>query len=273
MAERSVLSRRLVVASAAACAILFTNLVTNLAAAQQAGPAGTRLPIIPVGPAPREGLYAAADDVEFMVDHRTGQPRLRFVDADEIFYLTSEPAMAGGRILKVDTGETAIAVSPWGGVTLYSRQTPNGVPAERGGEASGFELRPVPAKDIKLFAARLSQRLADRQSLAIGFASDWVALERDAALRGLAADAMRNATFALETLAASRATRAMLVGRLHAVRVAAATAKSATLQNDVLVVTFEPQGGPASRPSSLAIALAIEARLSASAGNSGAVIP
>ncbi len=273
MAESSVLSRRFIVAGIASTAVLFANLVTSLAAAQQAGPAGTRLPIVPAGPAPREGLYATADDIEFMVEHRDGQPRLRFVEAEEIFYLTSEPAMAGGRVLKFDTGETALAVSPWGGVTLYSRRTPIGVPAERGGDANGFEPRPVAAKDIKLFAARLSQQLADKQNLAIGFASDWAVLEHDAQLRALAADSMRNATYALELLATSREMRAVLADRLHAVRVAAAAEKSATLQNEVLVVTFEPQNGPASRPSSLAIARAVEARLSASAGNRGAVIP
>jgi hypothetical protein len=39
------------------------------------------------------------------------------------------------------------------------------------------------------------------------------------------------------------------------------------LQNEVLVVTYVTQGGPAARPASLAIAEAIEARLTASAGN------
>ncbi len=227
----------------------------------------SRLAIIPAGPAPREGHYVGADDVEFMIDQATGQPRLRFADSEEIFYLTSEPALAGGRVLKFDTGETAIAVSPWGGVTLYSRHRPAGMPAERSDDLRTFEPRAVPAKDIKLFAAKLSQRLADRQNLAVGFATDWDGLARDKKVRALAADSMRNATYALELLAASRAMRSVLASRLHAVRVTASTTKTATLQNEVLVVTYVTQGGPAARPSSLAIAEAIEARLTASAGN------
>jgi hypothetical protein len=219
-----------------------------------------RLPITPTGPAPRAGHYMAADDVEFLIDHLGGQPRMRFTHTDEVFYLTSEPAALGGRVLKHDTGEVALQVTGWGGVTLYTRKARAGLPAERIGDGPSLDPKAVPARDTKIFAARLSQRLADRHNLAVGFATDWGLLEREAGLRRIALDSMRNATYALEELASVRTTRANL-RRVHVIRIIAGATSAATLQNEVLLVSFAAQRGAAARPSSLAIANALQARL------------
>ena len=233
-------------------------LFPNALPAQEPPP--QRLTIPPSLAAPQDGIYATGDDPSFMIDHAQGQTRLRFVGSDEIFYLSSERSTLGGRVLKYDTGEKALAVSGWGGVTLYSQSAPSGTPAERVGEAVPIDPAPVLSHQTKYFAAGLSQRLADRESLAIGFATRWDLLSHEDMARALATDAMRNATYAIEQLAKSRARRSALAAKLRVVRIVAGNAKSAMLQDDVLVVTFSPAGGPSARPSSLAILQALSSK-------------
>ena len=69
--------------------------------------------LAPTPQLPGDGIYLAGD-LMFMVTHLAGQVRLRFTDKDEIFYLVSEPASLGGRVLKYDTGEVALQVAGWG---------------------------------------------------------------------------------------------------------------------------------------------------------------
>jgi hypothetical protein len=173
----------------------------------------------------------------------------------------------GGRVLRQDTGEVALTVSSWGGVTLYTRKRPNGIPAERSADTPALDPKPVSGRDTKLFAARLSQRLADRHNLAIGFAANWELLERQDAIRALAVDSMRNAAYALEELAGTRGMRGSLAARINAVRVIMGAAKGTNLRNEngvqFLIVTFAPLGGPSARPSSLSISRTIMERLGA----------
>ena len=219
-----------------------------------------KLAIAPSLPAPQDGVYAVGEDPSFMIDHAFGMTRLRFVGSDEVFYLSSEPSTLGGRVLKYDTGETALAVTGWGGVTLYSKSAPSGTPAERIGEPAPVDPMPVSSHDAKYFAAALSQRLADRDNLAIGFATRWEWLSNEDTARALATDAMRNATYAIEELANSRERRNSLVARLRVVRIVAGTSRNVDVQGDALVVTFSQAGGPAARPSSLAIFEAISGK-------------
>ena len=93
-----------------------------------------------------------------MIDVENDQIRLRFLDSDEIFYLTSEPAPFGGRVLKYDTGEVALQVAGWGGLTLYTEDERGGVPAERADdETDNFQPAPVTARDVRAFALKLAQ--------------------------------------------------------------------------------------------------------------------
>lgn len=212
-----------------------------------------RLLLPPLAPAPANGRYLADDQLRFMIDVEDDQIRLRFIDSDEIFYLTSEPAPLGGRVLKYDTGEVALQVAGWGGLTLYTESDRGGVPAERADdEADGFEPAPVAAKDVKGFALKLAQDLAITHDFGVGFAADWDELAQGDGVRALAVDAMRNAALALGRLAAMPE-REALADRFHVVRVMAASEPGARMQDGVLVISYTPEGGPSARPSSRAI--------------------
>ncbi|HXJ02891.1 MAG TPA: DUF4908 domain-containing protein [Micropepsaceae bacterium] len=229
------------------------------ALAQQAAPPA-RLLLTPSAPLPHDGTYIANDKVAFTVDHRDGQVRLRFLDDDEVFYLSSEPAPMGGRVLKYDTGAVALQVTGWGGLTLYTMEARNGLPAELNEAIQSVDPPPVDAKQVKAFAAKLAEDLSAAEDFAVGFAADWDNLAQSDELRSLGCDAMRNVAYALKQLGKS-GRRARLSERIHIIRVIRGTKPGVTMQKGILAVTIAPQEGPSARPSSLAIEQAIEAAL------------
>jgi hypothetical protein len=216
-------------------------------------PPTVRLLLPPLAPAPANGRYLADDQLRFMIDVQNDQIRLRFLDSDEVFYLTSEPAPVGGRVLKYDTGEVALQVAQWGGLTLYTEDERGGVPAEHADdEIDNFQPPAVAAKDVRAFALRLAQGLEQTHDFGVGFAADWDELAQGEGTRGLAVDAMRNAAYALDRLAETPERKA-IAERFHLVRVTAAAEPGVRMQDGVLVISYTPEGGPSARPSSRAI--------------------
>jgi len=216
-------------------------------------PPQARLLLPPVAPAPTDGRYLADDQLRFMIKVDGDQIRLRFLDSDEVFHLTSEPAPLGGRVLKYDTGEVALQVAGWGGITLYTDSERGGIPAERADdEVDRFEPSPVAAKDVKGFALKLAQGLEQTHDFGVGFVADWDELGQGDGVRALAIDSMRNAAYALDKLATGPE-RASIADRFHLVRVTAAPEPGAKMQDGVLVINYTPEGGPSARPSSRAI--------------------
>ncbi len=228
--------------------------------AQEGDVPAWRLPITPTTPAPEDGHYNAGEEVEFWVDHNgEGEhARLRFVGSEEIFYLTSDPSTLGGRVLKYDTGDVALAVSSWGGVTLYTRRSPNGIPVERMGDAPDLDPAPVQAGQIQNLAQTLARNLAASENLAVGFAANWERVSRGNRMRALAVDSMRNASIALTELASTEATRSAFAERIRVIRVVASNNSDLRVANETVTISLDASGEPWERPSSRAIIRAIE---------------
>jgi Domain of unknown function (DUF4908) len=223
----------------------------------QRSPPPTRLLLTPSTPLPRDGTYIANDRLAFAVDHRGAQVRLRFLDNDEVFYLSSETAPLGGRVLKYDTGATALQVTGWGGITLYTVQAKGGLPVEYDDETPNVDAPPVAGSEVKAFAAKLAQDLSAAEDFAVGFAADWDKLAQSDELRALGCDAMRNVAYALKDVAKT-GRRSVISDRVHIIRVIQGTKPGVTMKNGILAVTIAPQLGPSARPSSLAIARALQ---------------
>jgi len=61
---------------------------------------------------------------------------MRFAGQPEIYVLYADYGSLGGRVLKYDSGAIAIQVAGWGGMTLYTDDQPQGLPAVRTGDSS-----------------------------------------------------------------------------------------------------------------------------------------
>ena len=175
----------------------------------------------------------------------------------ETFVLYPDRTSLGGRVLKYDSGETAIRVAGWGALTLYTDTQPNGVPATRNGDAPPFPSTPVSVEDVQSIAAQDGARLAQTRHLHIAFTANWSVLETDAELRATAFSALENTARGIERFVHDGQTRKLIAA--HIARVTLATGRLATLklQDKTLIVTFDPERGYAGSASSRAIARAL----------------
>ena len=74
---------------------------------------------------------------------------LRFAGRAENFVLKMDRGSLGAKMLKYDTGTTAIRVSVWGGMTLYTQDAPQGVPATYQGAAPAPDTLSVSADELQ----------------------------------------------------------------------------------------------------------------------------
>ncbi len=86
------------------------------------------------------GRYQAGDDTVFEIAPAGRNYLLRFADSPEVFVLYVDHASLGGRVLKYDSGKTALQIAGWGGMTLYTDAKPGGLPALRTGDATPPQL-------------------------------------------------------------------------------------------------------------------------------------
>ncbi|MGH6870729.1 MAG: DUF4908 domain-containing protein [Rhizomicrobium sp.] len=119
------------------------------------------------------GAYLAGDSVKFTLVPSQGDFLVRFQDSPEVFVLFADSASLGGRVLKYDSGETAMTVAVWGGMTLYTDAQPNGLPVERVGDAFPPSPPTIGPGEMQNQMNAESQRLFAARRLQIGFNVDW----------------------------------------------------------------------------------------------------
>ncbi len=204
------------------------------------------------------GSYAAGDDLHFTLDPYGDKFLLRFVDDPEIYVLYTDHASLGGRELKYDSGETALLVSGWGGMTLYTDGNPAGLPAVRDGDSFPPSISAISLSDMQEAAQDEAEHLAYVRRITLSFDADWNGLAGDSNLRALAFDALQNAARGLERFAANPAGRSALSEKVTAVKLTQSSKPTIALNGKTLVVTFTPPRGYAGRASSRAIARALE---------------
>jgi hypothetical protein len=200
------------------------------------------------------GNYLAGDHVKFTLDAVGGNFLLRFDGSPEVFVLYADHASLGGRVLKFDSGETAIQVAVWGGLTLYTDAQPGGLPAVRTGDSVSPAPQSLGLSDIQNAAADEAQHLAYTRRLQLSFTADWSSLN-DGATRAYAFDTLENVARGLDRFAASPQGRDALARRVDTVAIALSGGRpTLSLNGRTLVVTFNPWQGFLGRASSRAIA-------------------
>lgn len=203
------------------------------------------------------GAYAAGDTVKFSLAGYGNNYLFRLEGSPEIFVLYVDHGSLGGRVLKYDSGETALTVAGWGGITLYTDAQPGGLPAVRMSDDAVPVLPTLSVQDIQNAASDDAEKLAYVRRLNIQFVADWSALNDNIAMRTYAYDTMENAARGIERFTASAAARDAFVKRIGAVALQTAAHPTLALKGRTLVVTFNPGESFAGRASSRAIARAL----------------
>jgi hypothetical protein len=207
------------------------------------------------------GTYLAADKIAFSLDADGANYLLRFDGSPEVYVLYTDNASLGGRVLKYDSGETALQVSGWGGITLYTDPDPRGLPAVRTGDSAAPAPPTTSVSDIQNAAQDDAEHLAYVRRLNLAFTADWSAIADNPAARACALDAMDNAARGLDRFAASAASREAVTRRVNMVMLSVAVRPAVMMNGKTLVVTFDPKRGFVGRASSRAIARALKTLL------------
>jgi len=203
------------------------------------------------------GEYQAGENVKFSLDAGDGYYLLRFDGSPEVFVLYSDYTSLGGRVLKFDSGETAIQITGWGGMTLYTDASPGGLPAVRTGDDEPPALQPVSLADMQNATGDESEHLAYMRRINLIFDADWKALAADDSLRARCFDALENVARGIDRFAANPAARKILAARFNRVVIAVSEKPTLSTREKTIVATFNPDKGYRGRASSRAIARAL----------------
>jgi hypothetical protein len=203
------------------------------------------------------GSYVAADSIHFTIEPFGDKYLFRVGNEPEVFVLHMDHAALGSRVLKYDTGGTALQVSGWGGLTLYPDGDPTGLPAVREGDSEPPSLLNVSLPEMQAAAQDEGQHLAYARQLNIVFSADWQRLNEDANARALAFDSLQNVARGLDHFSSRDDARNALLKRVDSVKIAIAKKTGVELNGKTLVVAIDPDRGYAGRSSSHAIARAL----------------
>jgi hypothetical protein len=236
-------------------AILFAlfAILTSVGGARPQDQLGARMSQERIGDV-RPGTYSAGDQLKFTLNRYLDRYLLRFIGDTEIFVLNADHGSLGGRVLKYDSGATALQVSGWSAITLYTDTQPSGLPADRTGDAMLPAVRLVSLTDMQRAAADETDHLAYSRGVHVAFLAEWPLLAGDRAMRAFAFDAMQNAARGIDRFAKSAAARAALTARVDTVQLLASGRPLMTLRGKTLNVAFNPTQGFSGRASSRAIA-------------------
>jgi len=203
----------------------------------------------------QSGLYSTDGKDSFTLQpYGRGKYLLRFTGGNEQFVLTVERGSLGTKWLKYDTGATALRVSVWGGLTLYTRDNPGGVPANRQDDAPPPGVLSVSAAEFQTALNDETSHLAYAQKVPLKFSADPAVLAATPEIRGRAFDALVNAAQGIERFVAqSSSARQSLMKRVNQVKLAEGGKPTISIVGQVLLVSFVPGEGHEGHASSLAI--------------------
>ena len=201
------------------------------------------------------GTYQAGENVIFTLARWNDKYLLRFNGDPETYVLYPSSTTMGGRILKYDTTATAISVSGWGGITIYTDAKPGGLPAVRADEHDPAIPVPQPAtfSELQRAAEDESAHLAYVRDVKVAFIADWDRLSQHPNSWAQAFEAMENAGRGIEQFTANARNRQVVMRHLQAVRFQDGMRPAIAITGKTLLVTFDASKNFAGRPSSRAI--------------------
>ena len=211
---------------------------------------------------PPVGIYrdSGDNDPPFILDRSTPSVMLlRFGDSQEVWLLTAHPASRGDVIYKNDIGEAMLRATRLGGLTVFTPDRPEGMPAAFVADAPPMRLSPAPS--LSAFLVRMSVAAA-RASRAVQHGIVFDAHDQTTDALPIFIDAA-NVTAEAVVVLAKRPDGRRLLARLVRVSFLPGHKPSVTMTNGVLEVVVAGKATSvvavvAGRPSSRWIELALE---------------
>jgi hypothetical protein len=203
--------------------------------------------------APSGRFQAEGGDV-FVLDRTGPKALLKFQNRDEVWLLDGHAAPRGDTVFKNDVGETVLRASKLGGLTLFTRQAPNGQAVMLAGAAEPLSTRRA-LSFVALFRALVVS--GHRATRAAQHPLTVTLLDTATAeTAGPIADAAAVVAEAFEDL--DRTGRRDLLARWRRVNLALGDKADVKVNGDILVIGLNPKDGVAGRPSSARIERAMK---------------
>lgn len=199
-------------------------------------------------PAPPVARFTAMQGQAFVFDRQVAAPDalLKFDDDPEVWVLQPTPAPRGDTIYRNDVGETVLRITRLGGVTLFTEQEPEGMPAAMLGDADDLLPPPtIPPGALLQRAIQAAFRASRAAQHPITFDAPAVTLQSTP----LFSDAFTIAADAIFHLGRRPDAKAFLA-KLDKVTFVAGAKPDVSVSGAVMTVTVTPAKGFAGRPSS-----------------------
>lgn len=211
----------------------------------------------------RAGHYTTADgSIGFVLDLSGEVPRQRFDASPEILLLKPVAGPRGDTIYRRSDGKIIIRSTPYGALTLYVPESPEGVPVLRDGSSLPLLARNRTAEEVSQLGPLFERHLASDDHLAIHVESPAPKqLTTQTALNTLG-DALENAYIAVDRVA-----RAMgntdIGATVSTIRFEIADKRGLDMAAKTLTIRFVPHQQIAGRPTSYEIAAKLRAAIAA----------
>ena len=208
------------------------------------------------------GDYQAGDNLHFSLtrdlsNHYDNVFLMHIAGQPEVYVLYADYASLGGRVLKFDSGATAIQVAGWGNMTIYTDDKPDGLPAVRMGDAQPPSPTPVSLTQIQSAVNDEAEHLSYSRGVHVSYSADWNTLAGDPGQRALAFDTLENAARGIDRFTADAAARAVFQQKLNAISIQTSDKPVIRVVGKTLIVTYNPHQGYVGRASSRAISYAM----------------
>lgn len=190
----------------------------------------------------------------FVLDRTGPKALLKFENRDEIWLLEGHPAPRGDTVFKNDVGDTMLRASKLGGLTLFTRQAPNGQAVMLAGPAEPLSGRRALSFGVLFRALVVSGHRVTRAAqhpMTVTLVDT-----ATAETAGPVADAAAVVAEAFEDL--DRSGRRDLLARWRRVNLKLGDKADVKADGEILVVVLNPKKGVAGRPSSARIGRALK---------------
>lgn len=201
-------------------------------------------PIAGRAAAPPIARYVSQEGDGFVLDRSQPRPLMKFDASPEVWVLRPHPAPRGDVIYKNDLGEPMLRATRLGGLTLFTRERPDGTPAALAGAGSSLKLAAIGPQSLLERLAQASYRATRAARKLIPFNAD-----ASPASSALIADAAAVTAEAVVRLSRHPDAKSLL-GKLRKVTLVEGRKPAADLHGGEMRITVSPADGLAGRPSS-----------------------